>query len=1086
MKGKSRFLAALGMTMLVALLLSVCPSGPRAQGSKYKDRATKSVTGGLFPAAGATTAVCATSSTIVGGVCVTPEIDASCCFTDATLTVHIPQGNPFPADTLGNYFFWAAPGKYQVSVSGSGITALTKTVVVGCIPGATECAGGGGSPARPAGTLQKTNNLVNGFDTAAIVDKGPSINMTEAVTVGGNETVNGDSQIKGPDPYTDARAYGVRSVNPSVAPAVPGITATINSSSASATISAPSTFQNGDGVVIYGAGVACALSTPTGVIVTPSVAAAGTGTGFVVNAPVGGTSYGYAVIARDKQGCLTAVSSAGTTSTGTSAIGSQSVSVSGFTRSVSLVTATTSSAHGLSVGSMVYITTSSQADALYFGGWYVVATVPDTTHFTFLTGNAVAEGAPAASGGGGTVYWFNANHVSWNPVTNAVEYYIYGRTSGSLTLLGVSRPQNAGQGITDATWDDFGSPMMDGILLPYFVPSTPPSVSLPRPLVTTIVSGAGTTGLTLAHFATTSVTNATILFDNTPNIQTAAATTTNTGLLYFPPLGTYVTNSYLTIPAGVAMNLAAANLWLNDTMEIGNNDRILGMLGPQGNSTYSFAWSSVGGFITVNRANPGVWGINGNGIYTDGIQIGGSANGQLLAVMDGGGDGAQFQIVKTNFVDGGSGDFMGMNLLVRGGFWNKFDTVTFGAGPGQSGRGFIGTTATPAAYINSGSTTFKNMSVQDRGIFFNVAASGSSVIFDGTSRAQGNITPFLTAYNCCGNNGSYFQIGDVEMDTTQMPRFANLSAGSLVGSLVFSGGEGACCGYGDVEGKPMGLVVGEISGQNNSAISGYNFTNNPVSVTGNGEFMVSIANNTAPGVVVSAGGSIPLGNGSYAITMVDINGNESLVSPHVNVTITTGNQTVTVTSPAAPAGAVGFMVYRGGPNGSGLDRVNGSCFTPVTFPNTLVDTSAGSCGHGAPIINRAGAQSVSSSGLSGTAFNIVANGFKNVISGSLSANRTSGVTDANDVLPSIQNCGTTSTCAKTPQTSAIFVYGGPIALAAGTLTVTSLPFTSSTSFVCTANDVTRTNAIEVVYSSGSSATFNGTGTDSFRYTCIGN
>lgn len=84
-----------------------------------------------------------------------------------------------------------------------------------------------------------------------------------------------------------------------------------------------------------------------------------------------------------------------------------------------------------------------------------------------------------------------------------------------------------------------------------------------------------------------------------------------------------------------------------------------------------------------------------------------------------------------------------------------------------------------------------------------------------------------------------------------------------------------------------------------------------------------------------------------------------------------------------------------------------------------------------------------------------------------------------------ENCGTTTTCAKTVAPLPIIVNGGPISLVAGTLTITALPFTSSTSYVCNADDSTGINGIDVVYVSGSSVTFNGTGTDSIRYQCQG-
>ena len=109
-----------------------------------------------------------------------------------------------------------------------------------------------------------------------------------------------------------------------------------------------------------------------------------------------------------------------------------------------------------------------------------------------------------------------------------------------------------------------------------------------------------------------------------------------------------------------------------------------------------------------------------------------------------------------------------------------------------------------------------------------------------------------------------------------------------------------------------------------------------------------------------------------------------------------------------------------------------------------------------------------------------------IIGSATTAARNLTLPDADSLTPSFLSCGTTSTCAKTNQTRLIVLNGGPIALSTGTLTITSLPFTSSTSYVCSADDSTGINGIDVVYVSASSVTFNGTGTDSIRYTCVGN
>jgi hypothetical protein len=69
------------------------------------------------------------------------------------------------------------------------------------------------------------------------------------------------------------------------------------------------------------------------------------------------------------------------------------------------------------------------------------------------------------------------------------------------------------------------------------------------------------------------------------------------------------------------------------------------------------------------------------------------------------------------------------------------------------------------------------------------------------------------------------------------------------------------------------------------------------------------------------------------------------------------------------------------------------------------------------------------------------------------------------------------------------LVNGSGSLSGGTLVVTltgSAVFSSSSSYVCSPDDSTGINGIEVTYTSGSSFTLTGTGTDSVRYTCVGN
>jgi hypothetical protein len=89
-----------------------------------------------------------------------------------------------------------------------------------------------------------------------------------------------------------------------------------------------------------------------------------------------------------------------------------------------------------------------------------------------------------------------------------------------------------------------------------------------------------------------------------------------------------------------------------------------------------------------------------------------------------------------------------------------------------------------------------------------------------------------------------------------------------------------------------------------------------------------------------------------------------------------------------------------------------------------------------------------------------------------------------------QNCGTTATCANTAVNNLIFIIG-TVSLVSGTpsiATITGLPYTSTTSYVCTANNATTAaNSLKVANASASSTVITGpnTVTDSVGYECKG-
>lgn len=1081
-----RAAAGKGICSLAMLALVIClftAPAAHAQGTRKDDIVLNSR--GL-PLAGATVRVCTAAG--AGQPCA----PLAAIYSDAALTQAL--ANPTTTDGMGNYTFYAAPGKYMIEISGPSITtrqmpnvllpsdptapsfsgaisafslSLGGNLSVGgsaTVTGASNLNGGGalsgtfsgnptfsGTPSFSGGlTLPASSNGALKPATADAVryvsNTGNDTNdglswgtakLTEAAAcasiAGGNSSCTAGTgtifmapsfsgallkpwsgidvygpagfsvaspKFKGPNPYVDVTTYGVRVVTYNAAPAIPGITASINSASTTATLSSASTFQNGDGVVIFGAGAAHAMATPGAPTVTPSVASAGTGTGLVVNGPAGGaTTYNYQIIARDKAQGLTATSTVGTTASGAAAIGVQTVTITSISKSGQTNTVVTSAAHGLSVGSMVNVQgTSVPAD---FDGWFVVATVADNTHFTYQNGMDSNSGSQTAATGG-TARWWNCNHLTWTAVTGAFEYYIYGRTGGSLTLLGVSKPN--GGTYVDLSWDDFGSPMMDNFSAPYFVPTTPPGAATSDSLVTTISSGAGTTTLTLAAAAGTTVAGATILFDNAPNILTAAnASRAGNGTLYFPISAAvsnpaYAVNSYLILPTMTAISQVGI-IFLNDTIEVSGLSRWFGNLTPQGGNVPSFGFEPGAG-ITVNRASPGLYSPNLGSSAFRGLSFGcGVVNNCTSVIFD-----YPFGVTldSMNFAGAGSAsEYMAMYLNFRGDVANTAYSNSIRNIALIPASVTPGSTMTPAFYCNGcDQTTIDRVNLNSRGLFFRLINNANLSVQ--TSRFQGGIIPFLTVYSAVNAASLGATVKDIQLDTMPHATVANLfSQSSNITLTMTNAGSPASSGFGypsNTTGKPISRLVGMgTSGQNIQAayLDSSIFSDNSVQISGtNGAVGYALVSSTAPSAVVSAGGSAGIATYTFKVTWLDVMGKETLVSlPSSPVTTTGGNQTITVTPPSAPPGAVGWLVYFS--TGGAYLRFPCGALTPGV---AYVINGQASCNNSTPLLNLALTAGFYSGGLFGQQLALTGGGFKNTISGTFTAARTQTLQDAADTF----------------------------------------------------------------------------------------
>lgn len=133
------------------LLLAAPPLA--AQGVRY-DNVVLGPRGG--PVAGATVAVCTAAATRSQ----TPCAPLATIYADAALTT--PLANPFTADALGNYGFWAPPGHYVVQIYGSNIATRTMDVILPCDPSSNCTLSNATVSSLTVGTLALTGNLTVG------------------------------------------------------------------------------------------------------------------------------------------------------------------------------------------------------------------------------------------------------------------------------------------------------------------------------------------------------------------------------------------------------------------------------------------------------------------------------------------------------------------------------------------------------------------------------------------------------------------------------------------------------------------------------------------------------------------------------------------------------------------------------------------------------------------------------------------------------------------------------------------------------------------------------------------------------------
>lgn len=785
-------------------------------------------------------------------------------------------------------------------------------------------AGGGGraSPSGAQGNLQMKNTAAS----ASVNDNGTAAKV-------------GEDRFAGANPWFDIRAFGARSVS-----SVPTTTCNTSVGSTSVTLGEASTFVNGDGFVCRGGGATLKLSTPNPPTVVASNVTGPTGTGQTTANSSGAATYRYCVVAESENGGFTPCSAVTSIANGPARLGPQTaVNWSSWTQSAQTVTVTTATPHNYVVGTYFVVQNESAVN-----GWYEVASVIDANKFTFTTQADTRLGASTgdASSTANSITWMS-NHITWPEVSGAMRYFIYGRTAGSMALIGVSYVQSSTFSVTNVSgvttvanmFDDYGSTLTPNILsyqVQDFVPLTPPISGKNGDLVGRIASGAGTTRIVVSVAATNAVTGAVFKLDNAPNIKAAMQAAAG-GTVYIPNTGgigspSFVTNSVLDFGSTLVSVIQAGILQLNDTVILRQFTNWTGQIPLAPIKNGSFAPHAYP-LINSDLATPFFYFPNQTSFFSYlSFTRGNNPTFGEFMTIDGGGAIPSSHWNNLNFLTGGNNDYMTVAIHIRedgaGGANFHFSHINMISGPGNAATG-TNTSCTPI-FIGEGTGNpqfYYDIMLNRRTIYMAAPPQGISASVDVIYDQQGNSPMFVVK---TGNgNSANLQIRNHVLDTMGNPLvkmlgpnagYVTSTAGNspgngfplfnaTAGSTVFGSG-GTLNGGGS-----LGSYMRAIDG-----LQGTNANNFYSQVTPNGGIglgaLYAIYAETlaqgAPTAVVQPGGSIPSGNHSFQVAPVFASGGEGPASSPSNfVTTSSGNQTVQITWTAV-AGAIGYDVYDSG------------------------------------------------------------------------------------------------------------------------------------------------------------------------------
>jgi hypothetical protein len=817
---------------------------------------------------------------------------------------------------------------------------------------------------------------------SSIADSTKSASATISVVLTAPANVSQQS-----DQWVDITKYGARSVG--LAP-----TATASCIAGSNRINLSNhgwpqdftQFQNGDSIRLDNCGLPTAMTPPTGLTVSPGMNAGGTP---AVSVPsMGTTSYSYQVIACDKFGGCSAASHVASTWSGTANLGNVTAKITRMSLSNNRMTVTTASHHGFQKNALIFIQYFSTRTPS-FEGSYIISSVPSPTTFTFLTSiDSRIGGTPTLDTSGGNALAFNCNVLTWKAVDKAWKYFIYGRNAGAEELLGVAEP-----GVT--TWQDYGATIMGSFSFPSFVPTTPPANPSNQYLLTTISAGAGNSTIQIASPASNTVASVLARMGSDAAILSAFNAAAY-GTLFIPE-GTFQVAGYLDLHAlGPIYVMMGGNLQVTDTMQVPGGLH-WSAWGPGAPTQFQ---ESPTPYITgLAGSYPTVYLGDGTGGQLQFDHIGftsSSPNGTLLFYAD---SGEAFNFTYVAFSAAGGPGPMNRHFILRtGGFDNNFSNCLFLGPQPTLAISDIGTVFLPTGlFAPAGAIPTGGIKITDAWFVgkASIEANASNPYSNGgvsgaefdDIRTQNGLLPIFVASNYPNQNtisNSAASFNGYSPADYPTPMTGNWAANTMSVSLQ------------NLSNVPAGsrpLVVGNptvFSGQSGGTAG---------SATGGGWFATGGSQvgylipppASPPTLTVSSGGDVATGTHNYQVAWTDAFGNSTTLGPPATVNVVSGMQTVLVTPPSAPSGAVGWQYYRDG----ALHGPSSIVCGPFGIGTSQTDTLPFSaCGNSAPSQNTAMSSGQGINGEETTQITLTGGGHEAVISGTFSANRNLTVQDA--------------------------------------------------------------------------------------------